>query len=184
MSDVKSKVLTMQKTIARYFSNKNYAVARECGIPTIKTDSRTGKEYVCFYYGNRRADIIAINKKKEVVIVETKSSKQDFNTDKKWKEYLRCCHKFYFAALTEEVADHICSKLKEEGMHKQVGLILFLREPKGYWDTGLRFLNGARRRDCDQADEIVMRMVFRLSPFSMGKYVGSCFEDKMQAEGK
>lgn len=182
MSDVKQQVLTMQKTIARYFSNKNYAVARECGIPTVKTDPRTGEEYVCFYYGNRRADVIAINKKKEVVIVETKSSKQDFNSDKKWKEYLKCCHKFYFAALNEDVAEHILSKLKEESMHRQVGLILFVREPMGYWDTGLRFMNGAKRRDCDQADEVVMRMLFRLSPFSMGKYIGSCFEDKIQTE--
>ena len=46
---------------------------------------------------NRRADIIGLNKKGVIVIVEVKSSVADFRSDRKWKEYLDHCDEFYFA---------------------------------------------------------------------------------------
>lgn len=47
--------------------------------------------------GRRRADIVALNMKRLIVIVEVKSCWQDFSSDKKWVEYLPFCDKFYFA---------------------------------------------------------------------------------------
>ncbi|HEV7690586.1 MAG TPA: MmcB family DNA repair protein [Hyphomonadaceae bacterium] len=45
----------------------------------------------------RRADVMAIGPKGEIVIVEVKSCLQDFQTDQKWPEYTPYCDRFYFA---------------------------------------------------------------------------------------
>lgn len=45
----------------------------------------------------RRADVMAVGPKGEVVILEVKSCLQDFATDQKWPEYAPYCDRFYFA---------------------------------------------------------------------------------------
>ena len=45
----------------------------------------------------RRVDLIAIGSGGEITIVEVKSSRQDFISDRKWQEYLPFCDAFYFA---------------------------------------------------------------------------------------
>lgn len=45
----------------------------------------------------RRADVMAVGPKGEIVIVEVKSCLQDFQTDQKWPEYGPFCDRFYFA---------------------------------------------------------------------------------------
>lgn len=45
----------------------------------------------------RRADVMAMGVKGEVVIIEVKSCLQDFATDQKWPEYGPYCDRFYFA---------------------------------------------------------------------------------------
>ncbi len=45
----------------------------------------------------RRADLMAIGPKGELVIVEVKSSVEDFRTDRKWGDYGPFCDAFYFA---------------------------------------------------------------------------------------
>jgi hypothetical protein len=45
----------------------------------------------------RRADVIALGAKGEIVIVEIKSGPQDFRTDRKWPEYREFCDRLYFA---------------------------------------------------------------------------------------
>jgi hypothetical protein len=45
----------------------------------------------------RRADVMALGPKGEIVIVEVKSCLQDFQTDQKWPEYAPYCDRFYFA---------------------------------------------------------------------------------------
>ena len=45
----------------------------------------------------RRADIAAINGDGEVIIVEIKSSPADFRADRKWRDYIACCDRLYFA---------------------------------------------------------------------------------------
>lgn len=43
-----------------------------------------------------RADVIGIRMNGEIVICEVKSSWEDFQSDKKWQEYLPHCNRFYF----------------------------------------------------------------------------------------
>ena len=45
----------------------------------------------------RRADLVAIDDRGEIVIVEIKSSRTDFVSDRKWWEYREFCDRFYFA---------------------------------------------------------------------------------------
>ena len=45
----------------------------------------------------RRADIAAVNRDGEVLIVEIKSSLADFRADRKWRDYVACCDRLYFA---------------------------------------------------------------------------------------
>jgi hypothetical protein len=45
----------------------------------------------------RRADLMALGERSEILIVEIKSSPQDFLTDRKWPEYLGFADRFYFA---------------------------------------------------------------------------------------
>ena len=45
----------------------------------------------------RRADIAAINRDGEVLIVEVKSSPADLRADRKWRDYVACCDRLYFA---------------------------------------------------------------------------------------
>ncbi|NNG03656.1 MAG: MmcB family DNA repair protein [Inquilinus sp.] len=45
----------------------------------------------------RRADVLAVDAKGIVTIVEVKSSIADFRADRKWPDYLDFCDHFYFA---------------------------------------------------------------------------------------
>ncbi len=46
----------------------------------------------------RRADVLAVGPGRgEIVIVEIKSSRADFLSDRKWREYRPWCDRFYFA---------------------------------------------------------------------------------------
>ena len=55
---------------------------------------------------NRRVDVIGLNRRGKIVIVEIKSSVADFRSDHKWTEYLEFCEEFYFA-VAEEFPRHI-----------------------------------------------------------------------------
>jgi hypothetical protein len=53
----------------------------------------------------RRADIAAVNRDGEVLIVEVKSSPADFRADRKWLDYVACCDRLYFAISERTPAD-------------------------------------------------------------------------------
>ena len=87
---------TLQKTM-QFLSLKGYKVITEFALPNKK-----------------RVDIIALNLKKEILIIEVKSNTRDIKLDKKWKNYLKYCNYFYFA----------CSeKLKNHNFSKNIGII-------------------------------------------------------------
>jgi hypothetical protein len=65
---------------ARLLVALGYAPLTEVGLPN-----------------GRRADLMALGPKGELVIVEVKSSLEDYRTDRKWGEYMPYCDAFYFA---------------------------------------------------------------------------------------
>ncbi len=51
-----------------------------------------------FPLGNgRRADIAGLDRSGNITIVEVKSSRADFRSDRKWQQYLDYCDRFFFA---------------------------------------------------------------------------------------
>jgi hypothetical protein len=55
---------------------------------------------VCLPNG-RRADLMGLGPKGQIVIVEVKSGPEDFKADVKWQEYRPYCDQFYFAVAPE-----------------------------------------------------------------------------------
>lgn len=49
----------------------------------------------------RRADLMALGRKGDIAIIEVKSDREDFRTDRKWGEYGPFCDRFYFAVAPE-----------------------------------------------------------------------------------
>jgi len=45
----------------------------------------------------RRVDVMGINDKGRIMIVEVKSGAADYRSDMKWQEYLEFCDEYYFA---------------------------------------------------------------------------------------
>jgi len=57
----------------------------------------------------RRADLMAIDSKGQLAIVEIKVSKADLIGDAKWRDYLDYCDRFFWA-----VPEHLCAILEQE----------------------------------------------------------------------
>ena len=86
----------------------------------------------------RRADVMAMGPKGEIVIIEVKSCLQDFATDQKWPEYAPYCDRFYFAVdcdFPKERLPEACGMMVCDGFG---GAILRECEPSP--------LNAARRK--------------------------------------
>jgi hypothetical protein len=49
----------------------------------------------------RRADVMALGPKGDILIVEVKSSLEDYRADRKWADYAPFCDAFYFAVSPE-----------------------------------------------------------------------------------
>lgn len=135
MSDKRERILAYEWALAMYYSQKNFSVSREVGLPYLDQKNH--------YWTKQRADFIAVNKRHEVIIVETKSCWSDFATDHKWQHYLSHCNKFYFGADTE-TAKRIAEFLKNVPEAKGVGVIAF--EPDRF-SFNMKFLVPARSHE-------------------------------------
>lgn len=83
------RVNALKLGVAMYLSEKGY-------FPFFEVQLDTNRHL--------RADIYAINNKFESIIVEVKSSIDDFVYDSKWQAYLPYCSRFFFAADKETIA--------------------------------------------------------------------------------
>lgn len=75
-----SRAAQIARGVSRFFAERGNSCLSEF---TFKT--------------GRRADIIAIDNKGTISVIEIKSSVADYRSDKKWQEYLDFCDRFYFA---------------------------------------------------------------------------------------
>ena len=147
MAYLKRRTVTASVTdhVIQYYTQKRYCVSKEIGLCKR---------------GRLRADFLALNTKREIIIVEVKSCVQDFRTDKKWHKYLPYCNKLYFA-LTPKVWE----KLKTE-IPKGIGVMTTN-------DYGVTVVQSAKRRDVDLDHqlEILTRLAFRQADYNRYKYV-------------
>ncbi len=71
----------------------------------------------------RRADVLALDGRGGILIVEVKSSLADFRSDGKWRDYLEFCDRFYFAVPVEfprEVLPDDCGLMLADPYHAEV----------------------------------------------------------------
>ena len=100
--------------------------------------------------GALRADVLALNMRHQLVIVEVKSSVRDFKTDSKWQGYLEYADKFYF--LMEE---SVLAKVQHLIEDRRVGLMV----PHG---KSVRVVKPAKTLDT-LTDERRLNLITRLA---------------------
>ena len=76
--------LAIARGTARYLHALGYCVVGELPLPS-----------------GRRADLVALGRDGEVVIVEIKSSVADFRADQKWTDYRQHCDRLFFATVVD-----------------------------------------------------------------------------------
>ncbi len=70
----------LTRGVCRFLTGRGLSVVREFSLKS-----------------KRRADITALDHQGQFIIVEVKSSVDDFRADKKWLDYIAHCDVFYFA---------------------------------------------------------------------------------------
>ena len=85
--------LAIQRGVTRHLMQQNIACLPELVLPN-----------------HRRADLMAINAKGELAIIEIKSGLADFLADKKWPDYLPYCDQFYFAVAPDFPVERLPSE--------------------------------------------------------------------------
>lgn len=87
---------------------------------------------------DRRVDVIGLNRKGEVYVVEVKSGVADFRSDQKWQDYLAYCDYFSFA---------VDENFPQDLILKECGLIVADKfEGVAVRAPFYEKLNGARRK--------------------------------------
>ena len=76
--------LAVTRGAARVMLDLGYAPLLEVGLPN-----------------GRRADVMALGPRGDIIIVEVKSGLEDYRVDRKWHEYGPFCDAFYFAVAPE-----------------------------------------------------------------------------------
>ena len=100
----------------------------------------------------RRVDLVTINDKGWIIIIEIKSSPEDFLSDKKWGEYIDWADQFYFG-----VAHNFPISIlpKEHGIITTDGFDVYQPQP-----SPIHKLNGSRRNNliCKMAKASMRRI--------------------------
>jgi hypothetical protein len=77
----------------------------------------------------RRADLVALNERGEIWIVEIKSSVEDLRADHKWEDYRAHCDRLFFA-FTQDLSCDLCPKDTGLIVADAYGAYLFCEAPE------------------------------------------------------
>ena len=120
----------IKNLIQKFYARKNFSSHFEIGVVPR---------------GSYQADIVALNMKRHILIIEVKSCWADFQTDNKkgkWRNYLQYCDQFYFAFTLEiwdKVKDRVLPIIKDSG----AGVIVVPSDAKSY--RSVRVVKPARK---------------------------------------
>lgn len=148
MNDGRLKAKLLRHEVSKYLSKMGFSCHYEVGLNR---------------WGKLRADVLAFNYKRRLIVVEVKSSLVDYKTDKKWRDYLPFSNVMYFAFAHDfPLTDEIKKALKEEG----VGiLVVNLDAPKIklYRSGSVKCVQSAARRPMlgEAKRDIVVRIAYR-----------------------
>jgi len=116
-----SGAAALARGISRYFATRGAACLLEFSLKS-----------------GRRADIMALDRQGAFTIVEIKLSRADFQSDRKWPEYLDYCDRFFFAVepgFPVEILPEDCGLIVADAYDAEV-----------VRDSAICSLNGSRRR--------------------------------------
>lgn len=149
------KVNALKLAVAMFFSEKKY-------YPFFEVNLDQSRHY--------RADVFMIDGKFKTIIVEIKSSKEDFLADKKWENYLSYCNRFFFCADKETIQ---FIKEKVEPTHPDIGF-LTIREYEDINPYSLQFVKDAKLITFGNFSDpsFLFRLVRSNCTFWQGLYVG------------
>lgn len=136
------------KAVTSYFTHKLFGVYHELGLTT---------------WGKHKADVVAVNRKGHIVIVEVKSCMADFKTNSK-TDYIPFCNQFYWAFTQKFWEESSVRELIPTGTGVLIlgttsGLI------KSVKSCRVRTMNGKIKKD------MVLRMAWRAATYS--RYTGT-----------
>lgn len=106
--------------------------------------------------GTFRADVIALNYRKHIVICEIKSSWADFSTDTKWITYLNFCDKFVFL-FHQATWDKYGSRIRSSIAGRGAG-VMVLDATTGYLRS---VISASTQEFSEDRDSLILRMAFR-----------------------
>lgn len=112
---------TLKESALCHFTRYGYSCYKEIGLNS---------------WGKQRADLVGVNLKSKILVVEIKSSVQDYKTDKKWKSYLPFCDRFFFC-ISETLYTKIGPQIKKDLAKTGAGLLV-LNAKTGFLDTKIR----------------------------------------------
>lgn len=93
--------LVAAETLELAFSRPAVTLAVTRGAARVMTDLGYAPLLEVRLPNGRRADVMAMGPKGEIVICEVKSSVEDYRVDRKWGDYLPYCDAYYFAVAPE-----------------------------------------------------------------------------------
>lgn len=139
----------IKDVVIRYFSKKGMCIHTEVGLNK---------------WGKLRADLVALSMRGDLTVIEVKSSKRDFLTDKKMLGYLPYCHKMYLA-MTEDVYEEVVERIPAE-----IGVFVVADRyyPSGRTRKVLKVVQKTRHKEMDAElrFNMIIRMAYKSSDYS------------------
>ena len=139
----------LKKAATGYWSKRTFGVYHELGVSS---------------WGKLKADVVAVNRKGHIVIVEVKSCWADFHTDHKYHKYLPYCNQFYFVFTDTLWASHSDRIV----LPRECG-VLVLSSTTGLVEAVRPSTN--RKMEPSVKKDMVLRMAWRAATYS--KYQGT-----------
>jgi len=122
---------------------------------TKKRRMAVGYEVGVIPKGRLRVDVLGMNLKRNVVIVEIKSGVQDFRSDRKWHLYRNFCSQFFFAM------DNDTFQKVKASIPPGVGVFVVGERPPRKRNYPIKVVRRAEKKELD--NEIVLDMALKLA---------------------
>lgn len=123
----------------RHYVKKRYAVFPEFGVG---------------HRGERRLDLLCMNFKCNFIGIETKSCRQDYTTDSKWRDYLPYTNKLYILIPRELFESSFFERIQADTKPWGVGIMTDSA-------NGITVVQNAKSRPIE--DKIVMKTLIKMA---------------------
>ena len=133
--------------------------SHKTNLPTASKHTETKSAF------NMRPDIWLVNRNGKIIIVEVKSCRQDFTSDKKYHIYSNFCDLMYFAIDGDYIS-------KDE-LPKNVGLIKLDNSKRGF-----KFIKKAKSNNFSLDIETRCDFIFRLARSASNRYLQKVFANE------